>query len=287
MQYRLLSHTSRPLCAAFVKSLYLLKNDGAPSIYGCVPNGELGISLIINGSAKTREEASWTKNPHASVYGMIQAVQFHKMEHGYEEFNIGFKPYIFSCFLPHSMASIEKRKNNRLDDLFTKEEKERLYDEVSNARTDDALLDATESFLARNLRFDAPDPRLLFATKRLDQDLGLRIEDLSKELNLSSATLRNLFREHVGLSPKEYTRILRIKKALQTGNQNEESLAAMAFDLGYYDQAHFNHDFKLAIGLSPGNYFKRQELVFDFYKYERWSYASFGLDLIPTHAPNQ
>jgi len=218
---------------------------------------------------------------------MVQAVQFHEMHPGYVEFNIGFMPQIFSCFLPHSMSSIEKRKNNRLEDLFSKEEMERLYEEVSAAKTDDQLLDATESFLARNLRRNAPDARLLFATKRMNQDLSLRIEDLSTELNMSSATLRNLFREQVGLSPKEYTRILRIKLALGAQNTNEESLAALAIDLGFYDQAHFNHDFKSAIGLSPGNYFKRDELVFDFYKYERWSYASFGLDLISKHASIQ
>lgn len=284
MKYRLIPHNGRPLCARFIKSLYMLENDGQPFIYGCAPNGELGISLIIRGRALILEEDGWKDNPKAAVYGMVQAVQFHEMQQGYVEFNIGFMPQIFSCFLPHSMSSIEKRKNNRLEDLFSQAEMERLYEEISAAKTDDALLDATESFLARNLRVDAPDARLLFATKRLNQDLSLRIEDLSTELNMSSATLRNLFREHVGLSPKEYTRILRIKQALATKSTNEESLAALAIDLGFYDQAHFNHDFKSAIGLSPGNYFKRDELVFDFYKYERWSYASFGLDLISKHA---
>ena len=61
------------------------------------------------------------------------------------------------------------------------------------------------------------------------------------------------FREHVGLPPKLLARILRFDRVIALLRHAEpERWAEVAYDCGYYDQAHFNRDFRQFAGSTPG-----------------------------------
>lgn len=63
------------------------------------------------------------------------------------------------------------------------------------------------------------------------------------------------FRRAVGLVPKTYWRILRFQLALQSLRQRRAiSLALLAAEMGYSDQAHFNRDFLAFTGVTPMTY---------------------------------
>jgi AraC-like DNA-binding protein len=63
------------------------------------------------------------------------------------------------------------------------------------------------------------------------------------------------FRRTVGLTPKTYLRVQRFQRALQALRQREAvSLAALAAEAGYSDQAHFNRDFLIFAGVVPTVY---------------------------------
>jgi AraC-like DNA-binding protein len=65
------------------------------------------------------------------------------------------------------------------------------------------------------------------------------------------------FREAVGMGPKAYVRVLRFQRALQALRQNPTStLAGLAADRGYSDQAHFNRDFLAFSGVTPLAYLR-------------------------------
>ena len=61
------------------------------------------------------------------------------------------------------------------------------------------------------------------------------------------------FREHVGLPPKALARILRFERAAERLRGGAD-LSDAALDSGYYDQAHFNRDFKAFAGVTPTEY---------------------------------
>lgn len=275
MRYRIIPHQSLPLCRQFVQELYELCCDEEEYSYGCVPNGELGISLVLGGASFTDEDGTLKQTPYASLYGMIQSIQFHTMKKGYREFNIGFHPHFLSCIMKPGLNAMTARKNNPLMELFPKDSVDRLHEDCLLAKTDMDLLLATEAFLRENLIREIPDERLSHALHLIQHHPECSIDEVSQQLNVSSTTLRTLFRHQIGLSPKETSRLFRIKKALKTGNASEEKLAGLALDLGYYDEAHFHHDFKAAIGMSPGKYFRNESLTFDFYNFGRWSATSF------------
>lgn len=66
------------------------------------------------------------------------------------------------------------------------------------------------------------------------------------------------FRHAVGLAPKRYLRVLRFQHALQLLRHGKAgSLAALAAEAGYSDQAHFNREFLEFAGATPMSYRRR------------------------------
>lgn len=80
-------------------------------------------------------------------------------------------------------------------------------------------------------------------------------ESLARETGYSPRHLARLFRERCGLSPKGLQRILRVNAAARLmRGPGELSLTRLAQELGYFDQAHFIHDFRAVCDVTPGTY---------------------------------
>ena len=68
-------------------------------------------------------------------------------------------------------------------------------------------------------------------------------------------TLQRLFDQYVGASARWVIKRYRIYEALQLLTAGRPpDWAAVAQDLGYYDQAHFINDFRHLVGCSPTEY---------------------------------
>jgi AraC-like DNA-binding protein len=85
---------------------------------------------------------------------------------------------------------------------------------------------------------------------------------------------------HVGISPKFLQRILRFRSTItHFYKSNNRNLTALAYDCGYFDQAHFINDFKEFTGLSPKKFFSSKctfgELLTD--EYESYHVQDAGL----------
>jgi AraC-like DNA-binding protein len=85
------------------------------------------------------------------------------------------------------------------------------------------------------------------------------VADVTSQIGLSSRRFIDLFRDEVGLTPKVYCRIQRFQRALRRAEgRRTVEWAAVALDCGYFDQAHFNHDFRAFSGINPSAYLERQ-----------------------------
>ena len=84
------------------------------------------------------------------------------------------------------------------------------------------------------------------------------IPDLAQQLAISQRQLERLYQTQVGMSPKQYTQLLRVEAArLGLKQLQGQTTTTLAAELGYYDQAHFIHEFGAVIGLTPTAYMKR------------------------------
>jgi AraC-like DNA-binding protein len=76
----------------------------------------------------------------------------------------------------------------------------------------------------------------------------------AKALAVSPRHLRRLVNEHVGIGPAEYVRLARFIGALHRMAAPGRTLTEVAHAAGYYDQAHFNRDFRSFAGMTPQEY---------------------------------
>jgi AraC-like DNA-binding protein len=128
---------------------------------------------------------------------------------------------------------------------------ERLYDTPGWP----ARLALLEAYIERRVA-DAPRaPREIeWSWQRLLRtDGAVPVADLADEVGWSRRHLAARFREHVGLPPKALARILRFERAAERLRRGAD-LSDAALDSGYYDQAHFNRDFKAFAGVTPTQY---------------------------------
>lgn len=85
------------------------------------------------------------------------------------------------------------------------------------------------------------------------------IAEVSYHIGISSRRLIQLFSHQVGLTPKLFCRVRRFQRILQLIHKGGElDWADLAADCGYFDQAHFIHDFNAFSGMNPSTYLARK-----------------------------
>ncbi len=108
------------------------------------------------------------------------------------------------------------------------------------------------------------DPTVDRCLHLIERNCGqLNVARLAADLGVSSRQLTRRFQRTVGLSPKEFARVSRFLNALRclSGSQHR-SLTETALACGYFDQAHFNHEFREMAGMSPGELFTFPNVAF-------------------------
>jgi AraC-like DNA-binding protein len=134
-----------------------------------------------------------------------------------------------------------------------------LADELEDAVGWEARFDLLDAMLRSRLT-DArqPAPEVAWAWKILEETRGnAPIGWICDRLGRSRRHLAARFREQVGLPPKTVARIMRFDRAVTLLARPEAELACVAFECGYYDQAHMNRDFREFAGASPTTFMRR------------------------------
>lgn len=84
------------------------------------------------------------------------------------------------------------------------------------------------------------------------------VADVTAQIGLSARRFIDLFSGQVGLTPKLFCRVRRFQRALTLLRKGQPmAWAAVAADCGYFDQAHFIHDFRAFSGINPTTYLEQ------------------------------
>lgn len=137
-----------------------------------------------------------------------------------------------------------------------------ISETVRAAADDEACVNAVEALLRASLPAER-DPQVEVVASivkiALDTSAIGRVEELAAAAGQSTRALQRLFRRYLGVGPKWVIRRFRIHEAAtRVAAGGAINWAALAQDLGYFDQAHFIKDFKDQVGQTPAEYARQQ-----------------------------
>ncbi len=154
----------------------------------------------------------------------------------------------FSLFRDAS-ASLENVIGNRANEL---------RDNIGNAASFEERVEIIENYLRssimwqQTLRLKPLIHSTAFASRCC---FSATVEQMAREACVSFRTLDRMFQTHIGLTPKEFLKIERLKFAIGLmRTRSRLSLTEIAIDSGFFDQPHFNKDFKNVIGITPAGF---------------------------------
>lgn len=121
---------------------------------------------------------------------------------------------------------------------------------------EDIISDIEKHLLITEQRFDIKYKKVLLTVDAIISMNGvISIHSLAKEYDWSVRNLERYFKEIVGMTPKMFARTVRFQRAytlLTSPPRND--LISIALLTGYYDQAHFTHEFSEFTGTSPSQF---------------------------------
>lgn len=200
------------------------------------------VDLLINCTAFERLIVAGTTNTATNV----------EFNGNVEYFGIRFLPGCFHYFFPLPLKDVANKMvpcqdvwGNHLNELES-----RLF----SARSTQERIDIAESYLLRLLVANNPIPDRRFWTilEQMYQQYGNISIERNPANKISPRQLRRLFGRYIGISPKTFARIVRFQSVLRAMKREpKKKWGTLYIDFGYYDQAHFIHEFKDFFGLPP------------------------------------
>ena len=141
-------------------------------------------------------------------------------------------------------------------DVFWGAEAGYLREGLLEARTPEAKFCVFErALLARIVKPLERHPAVRFAVDSFQRCPHRAISCVTDQIGLSERRFIQVFAEQVGLTPKLFCRVKRFQKVLRrvTGSESID-WTQIALSCGYFDQAHFIHDFRAFSGINPSSY---------------------------------
>jgi len=112
---------------------------------------------------------------------------------------------------------------------------------------------ALAGFVGENLT-ETTDPEVAELVRRLETGVP-RVSAAIGDLAVSERQLRRRFSQAIGYGPATFLRIARLQRAIARAGST--TLASLAADAGYADQAHLSRDCRELTGVTPGEFFTR------------------------------
>ena len=138
-----------------------------------------------------------------------------------------------------------------------------LYQAFIMSKTAMELINTCEKILYRRMEDRIVSDALLLATKVISDSHGqIQVKEVSRQSSYSERQLNRLFLTQIGMNIKDYARLTRFNYVLKHIQQSPCFFAALSQQAGYFDQAHFDKDFKAISGVTPQTYLKTMS---DFY----------------------
>lgn len=174
------------------------------------------------------------------------------------------------CFYPGTAYPFMPVPMNLLSDTATSLEDlwgtvvPDLEEQIAACNNNEARAALVQQSLLKKLHASNPNTQLAHCLKQVQQSKGtVQVEHLACTVGLSQRQLSRTFQKYIGLSPKEYLRVSRFVQSLQYLKTHPAvSLTTIAYESGYYDQAHCIREYRNYTGYTPGQLVRSPHIAY-------------------------
>lgn len=221
----------------------------------CFPSGMLEWIIHVKGPCSNGcYNGKWEQYPRSMFCGITDHAISWNMNGDSELFGIRLTPEGVMQLFQTPVSFIFNYYTDA--ELFLGKDRTDVIEKMIAAPDNKQRIFLAESFIHSQLKHAAMQRNYFAeAMKLLRDEEVIEIADVSKQVFVGERQLQRTFKDHLGISPKHYHRLIRLKKAHLNGLINAESFTTMAYQLGYSDAAHFSREFKTYFGEAPASYF--------------------------------
>jgi len=146
-----------------------------------------------------------------------------------------------------------------------------LEEKMGEATTFQQRVHIAEAYLWGLLKTDFAEfefQRINHIVELIKQSFGsIDIGQMALEACLCRRQFERVFAQQIGISPKQYLKIIRFQYAIFQKQQNAHlDMMDLSYQSGYFDSSHFISDFKSLCGLTPKQYFAEGDACSDFFE---------------------
>jgi AraC-like DNA-binding protein len=242
------------LLKPFIKTYRIIESEGEMT-NRVLPSTSLAIAFRYKGQVSYKSDNTQDFLPTSTISGLRKSVRLINYRKDTATIIVLFNETGAKAFFEGPLYELFEKSISL--DIFIKQHKLAIIEEqLAEAKNNIQRISIVEQFLLSKLCNYEPDKLISIAVDKIRSVNGaIKINELANTLYISNDVFEKRFRKAVGTSPKQFSSILRME-AITKQKQKTENFADIAFNAGYYDQPHFNKDFKLFTGLTPKDFFK-------------------------------
>ena len=247
-----------PDLAPHVENFWFMQGAGPPAMpdgHRILPDGSMEFVFQLGSPFRERQrDGRWRLQGRFLIVGQMERRVDIRPSGLIHTVGVHFRPAGVAAFVPGDLS----RFTNRIQPLGAAIEEDvvSLGRRLKASRTPEHKVEVLEDFL-RGRRLQG-DPAMAQAASRLLAGVGsVDIQSMAGQFRLSDRQFRRRFQAAVGLPPKKFSRLTRFQRIFEARQeQDARAWSLAALDCGYYDQAHFNRDFRAFTGVKPSDLMK-------------------------------
>lgn len=219
------------------------------------PSGYVDFVINISeGNATTIIDGRIRNMPEVELLGHLTLPSRLTVSKGTSVLIARIYPYASALFFPNPMCEFTNYATNAYG-IFSREIYD-FYDSMMEAGALKQKVAVLDRFLIKKLIQHEKKLKKLTVIEHVCKHIcttGDAFDSLalSKSYGLSERYIQKLFVDMVGISPSAFFSVYRFNKSLARILSTDQSLTAIGYDCGYYDQAHFIKEFKKFTGITP------------------------------------
>ncbi len=177
-----------------------------------------------------------------------------------------FTPAGASLFFHDSFASLLNRSVS-LKEMFPFDS-ELLYERICSSGSSMEKIGVLESFIKNRItsRYRRDFSLLNGIISAIKESRGdITVDTICHNFGINYKFLERRFSQYIGMTPKNFLRIVRFQNVLDSYDKSGGSLTDLSLDCGYYDQSHFIREIREFTGYSPQDLFRTCCVHSDFF----------------------